>query len=100
MYGSTKFLKLINLTGYVYPNFADANRKEVFGQTLVKLSIFIKKLFGIQKSNDNSVMEWILNFLSEIYHRDLKWAKQPYLGANSTTNTALPFSSKDHFFDI
>ncbi len=33
MNGSTQFLKLINLAGYVYPYFAAADRKEVFRQT-------------------------------------------------------------------
>ncbi len=36
MYGSTQCLKLINLTGYVSPYFADAERKEVFLQSLTK----------------------------------------------------------------
>ncbi len=41
MYGSIQFLKLINLSGYVYPYFADADIKEVFVQTLAILSINI-----------------------------------------------------------
>ncbi len=45
MYGSTQFLKLTNLTGYVYPYFADADRKEVFVQILIsRFYLFFKIL--------------------------------------------------------